>query len=198
MSQTKKKSIWTRWWMIAIYAIVGLGVIGNLLGGGDDAAAPATTPSVAAPTEPSKVPTTEAAPAPTATEKSSPTPTETVAEVADVEPADEPEEEEVVEPEEPELTIGQANAVGKAMEYLDYSAFSRKGLIGQLEYEGFDTEDAEFAVDYLDVNWKEQAAKKAQEYMDYSSFSKKGLLDQLEYEGFTAKQAKHGVKAVGF
>lgn len=37
---------------------------------------------------------------------------------------------------------------------------SRKGLIEQLEFEGYTTEDATFAVDYLNVDWKEQAEKK--------------------------------------
>ncbi|WP_202409606.1 Ltp family lipoprotein [Halobacillus litoralis] len=33
-----------------------------------------------------------------------------------------------------------------AQDYLDYSSFSRSGLIDQLIYEGFSTEDATYAV----------------------------------------------------
>ncbi|WP_425310552.1 Ltp family lipoprotein [Ammonicoccus fulvus] len=95
------------------------------------------------------------------------------------------------------MTVSQRQAVRKANDYLDYSAFSRKGLIDQLEYEGFSTADATFAVDNIKVDWNEQAAKKAQDYLDYSAFSRQSLIDQLEYEGFTTKQAEHGVKAVG-
>lgn len=91
----------------------------------------------------------------------------------------------------------QANAVVKAREYLDYSAFSRTGLIHQLEYEKFSTADATYAVDKLAVNWNAQAAKKAKEYLDYSSFSAQGLYEQLVYEGFTSAQATYGVRAVG-
>jgi hypothetical protein len=98
----------------------------------------------------------------------------------------------------PTLSLGQENAVKKALSYLDFTAFSRKGLIDQLEYEGFSTKEAAFAVDYIDVDWNEQAALKAQDYLDFSSFSRQGLIDQLVYEGFTEKQAKHGVKEVGF
>lgn len=95
-------------------------------------------------------------------------------------------------------TIGEKNALDKAKSYLDYTAFSKEGLIEQLEYEGFTNAEAKFGADNCGANWKEQAAKKAKQYMDYSSFSKKGLIDQLEYEGFTSEQAEYGAKAVGY
>ena len=85
-----------------------------------------------------------------------------------------------------------------AQDYLDYTAFSRTGLIGQLEFEGFSNADATFAVDYLDVDWFEQAALMAQQYLDYSSFSRQGLIDQLVFEGFTLEEATFGVTAVGY
>lgn len=116
-----------------------------------------------------------------------------------VEPVvEEPAEPVIEEPAEPVMTMGQEQAVAKAQDYLDYTAFSRKGLIEQLKYEGFSKGDATFAVDYIDVDWKAQAAKKAQDYIDYSSFSRSGLIEQLEYEGFTKSQAKYGAKAVGY
>lgn len=96
------------------------------------------------------------------------------------------------------LTIGQQNALDKAHDYLEYSPFSYTGLIGQLEYEGYSTEDATFAADNCGADWNEQAAKKAQDYLDYSAFSRDGLIDQLEYEGFTPEQAEYGVSAVGY
>ncbi|WP_336672005.1 Ltp family lipoprotein [Tsukamurella sp. USMM236] len=97
----------------------------------------------------------------------------------------------------PQTPASQSNAVSKAKEYLNYSAFSRTGLIAQLEYEGFSTSDSTYAVDNIVVNWNEQAAKKAKEYLAYSSFSRSGLIDQLMYEGFTSAQAAYGVNAVG-
>jgi host cell surface-exposed lipoprotein len=95
------------------------------------------------------------------------------------------------------LTVSQENAVEKAADYLDYSAFSRSGLIKQLKFEGFSTKDATFGVDAQKADWKDQAAKKAKEYLDYSSFSRSGLIKQLEYEGFTAAQATYGASKVG-
>lgn len=95
------------------------------------------------------------------------------------------------------LTAGQSNAIGKAKDYLSVSSFSRSGLIDQLEYEGFSTSDATYAVDSLNVDWNAQAVKKAKEYLSTSSFSHSGLVDQLEYEGFTPSQAEYGVDGAG-
>lgn len=100
--------------------------------------------------------------------------------------------------EKPKLTVGQENAASKALDYLDYTAFSRSGLIKQLEFEGFTTDEATFGVDYIDADWNAQAEAKAQDYMDYSSFSKQGLIDQLIFEGFSKEQAEIGAAAVGF
>jgi hypothetical protein len=94
-------------------------------------------------------------------------------------------------------TVSQANAREKASDYLDTSAFSRSGLIDQLEFEGFETADATYGVDALTVDWNEQAAKKAADYLDTSSFSRSGLIDQLEFEGFTTEQATYGVSQTG-
>ena len=100
--------------------------------------------------------------------------------------------------EKPALTLSQENAIDKAQSYLDFSAFSRQGLIDQLVFEDFAVEDATFAVDTIAVDWNEQAAKKAQSYLDFSSFSRQGLIDQLTFEGFSAEQAEYGVTRVGF
>jgi len=94
-------------------------------------------------------------------------------------------------------TVNQKNAREKAQQYLDYSAFSRQGLIDQLIYEGFSEADAEYGTDAINADWSEQAALKAKQYLDYSAFSKKGLIDQLLYEGFTKKQAEYGVSTTG-
>lgn len=96
------------------------------------------------------------------------------------------------------ITSGELNALQKAYDYLDYTSFSYKGLMEQLEYEGFTTKEATYAVNNCGANWNEQAAKKAKSYLDYTSFSREGLIEQLEYEGFTQKQAEYGVSAVGY
>lgn len=96
------------------------------------------------------------------------------------------------------VTLGQKNALAKAKSYLNYTSFSRKGLVEQLEYEGFTAEEATYGVDNCQADWNEQAAKKAESYLKYTSFSRKGLIEQLKYEGFTHEQALYGVEAVGY
>lgn len=95
----------------------------------------------------------------------------------------------------PVSPTSEQNAVRKAQQYLGFSAFSRQGLIEQLEYDGFSEADATYAVDSITVDWNQQAAEKAQQYMEFSAFSEQGLLEQLEYDGFTTSQAAHGVAA---
>jgi hypothetical protein len=94
------------------------------------------------------------------------------------------------------FTPAQDNAIAKAESYLDYTAFSRKGLIEQLEFSQFSTADATFAVEHLEANgsvdWNEQAVKKAKSYLEYTSFSLQGLVEQLEFSGFTPAQAQYG------
>lgn len=89
-------------------------------------------------------------------------------------------------------TTSQDNAIRSAQSYLSHNAFSRKGLIEQLEYEQFSTADATFAVDHIVANWNEQAVKSAKSYLSHNSFSQAELIEQLEYEGFTPSQAQYG------
>jgi hypothetical protein len=94
-------------------------------------------------------------------------------------------------------TTSQIQATKSAASYLKYSAFSRSGLIGQLEYEGFSNADAIHGVDRQGADWNAQAAKMAASYLKYSSFSRSGLIGQLVYEGFTQSQAEYGVSTTG-
>ncbi len=97
-----------------------------------------------------------------------------------------------------EMTLGQKNALEKAVNYLNLMSFSYSGLVNQLEFEGFTANEAAFAADNCAADWNEQAAMKAQEYLDFTSFSRQGLIDQLLFEGFTQAQAEYGVSAVGY
>ena len=101
------------------------------------------------------------------------------------------------------LKIGERNAVLSAINYLDFTAFSRDGLIDQLSSEygsGYTDEEANFAVDFLEehslVDWDEQAIRSAQNYLDFTAFSRQGLINQLSSEygsQFTAEQATKAV-----
>lgn len=109
-------------------------------------------------------------------------------------------EETIPEPEEPSdtLTMGQKNALGSAESYLAIMPFSHSGLIEQLEYDGYTTEEATYAADNCDADWNEQAAKSTENYLEMMSFSRQELIDQLVYDGFTQEQAEYGVTAAGY
>ena len=91
------------------------------------------------------------------------------------------------------LSSGERNALVKAKDYLLVMPFSASGLKEQLEYEGYSSSEAEYAVDHCGADWYEQARKKAEDYLDIMSFSRTGLIEQLEYDGFTHSQAEYGV-----
>jgi len=94
-------------------------------------------------------------------------------------------------------SVADGNARESAASYLEYSSFSRSGLIAQLEYEGFTNAQAEYGVDAQGADWNAQAVLSAASYLEYSSFSRSELIAQLEYDGFTNTQAEYGVTAVG-
>lgn len=96
------------------------------------------------------------------------------------------------------ITTGQKNALNSAKQYLSIMAFSYKGLVKQLEYEGYSNAEATYGVKNCEANWNEQASKMAKEYLDTMPFSRSRLIDQLKYSGFTQEQAEYGAKAVGY
>lgn len=101
------------------------------------------------------------------------------------------------QPETSSIPYEYQSALTKADDYLRYSSFSYSGLIDQLEYEGFTTEEATYAADNCGADWYEQAVEKAADYLDFSSFTRSSLIDQLEYEGFTYEQAAYGASQNG-
>ncbi len=96
------------------------------------------------------------------------------------------------------VSMGKTQAAAKAKSYLRISAFSEKGLIAQLEYEGFSKSEAKYGVKHCGANWNQQALLKAKSYLKISSFSKQSLIRQLEYDGFTSAQARYAAKKVGY
>ncbi|MBI6104582.1 Ltp family lipoprotein [Clostridium perfringens] len=106
------------------------------------------------------------------------------------------EKEEKVEEEVPKE---YKSALRKAKVYSDTMSMSKEGLYDQLtsEYgEKFSAEAAQYAVDNLDVNWKENALKKAKVYQETMAMSPSAIYDQLvsEYgEKFTEEEAQYAV-----
>lgn len=106
-------------------------------------------------------------------------------------------------PAPPAYTVAQENAIGAAKDYLDMSGFSRAGLIKQLSSsygDGYSKADATFAVDHLNVDWKQQALRSAKDYLSMSHFSRSGLIEQLSSsygDGYTKAQASYAADQVG-
>jgi host cell surface-exposed lipoprotein len=172
----------TRYVAIGALALVGLGACASKA---DEVTAirPSTEePTTEAPTTEEPTTTTEAptetttTEAPTTTTTAPPTTTTT---------------------ENPELS----NARESAQQYLDYSGFSRQGLIDQLSSEYGDqypVEVATAAVDSLRVDWNAEAVEAAESYLEFQAFSHAGLVDQLSSEygdQFTREQAEYGARA---
>ncbi|WP_455538688.1 Ltp family lipoprotein [Terrisporobacter sp.] len=98
-----------------------------------------------------------------------------------------------------EVPTEYKSALIKAQNYNDTMYMSKKGLYEQLvsEYgEKFSPEAAQYAIDNVDADWKENALEKAKEYQEQMSMSPSAIYDQLvsNYgEKFTPKQAEYAI-----
>lgn len=176
--QPEKKGGWLKWVLIAVAVLFLIGMCSVAIGGGDEEPAgfAAVTSEPVAPASPGTDTGAEQEEAP----------------AAQAEPAPQPEPEPEPEPAVEQVPREFQNAVRSANQYLDFTSFSRLGLIDQLMFEDYSPEAAEYAVDQVGADWNEQAAKKAEEYLDFTSFSRQGLVDQLLFEKFTPEQAEYG------
>lgn len=109
--------------------------------------------------------------------------------------------EEKVEVEEaPKVPLGHQMALKQAESYVKHSSFSKKGLYNQLTYEGegYSDEEAQYAVENVEVDWKAEALEQGKSYVKHSSFSKQGLYNQLTYEGegYTDEEAQYAVDEI--
>ena len=93
--------------------------------------------------------------------------------------------------------MSRANAVRSAASYLRSSAFSRSGLIKQLAYEGYSTDDVFYAVDAQQADWRANAVRSAASYLRSSAFSRSGLIRQLVYEGYSLEDSEFAVTTAG-
>jgi hypothetical protein len=105
----------------------------------------------------------------------------------------------------PAMTVAEASAVQAAQQYLSLgSGFSEAGLLQQLtssDGSGFSPADAQFAINYVQPDWDQQADLSAKNYMNtIGGFSASSLLQQLTSPDggqFTQSQAQQAVQAVG-
>lgn len=117
-----------------------------------------------------------------------------------VQPATQPATQPAVQPTTPasNVSAGESNALKSAKSYLDMGGFSKESLKSQLEYEGYDANQIQYALNNCGADWKKQALMSAKSYLGCNiGFSKLGLMEQLEYEGFTSDEVQYAIDNCG-
>lgn len=104
-----------------------------------------------------------------------------------------------VEKEEKDIPTEYKSALKQAKIYSETMHMSKAGIYDQLtsEYGGqFTEEAAQYAIDNVEADWKENALKSAQTYQETMAMSPNAIYDQLisEYGGqFTAEEAQYAI-----
>ena len=97
------------------------------------------------------------------------------------------------------------SALKNAKAYSDTLCMSKAMIYDQLIHdsevpyygeEKFSAEAAQYAVDNVDVDWKENALKTAQEYSEVLYLSKAAIYDQLIFGQFTLEEAQYAIDNV--
>lgn len=104
---------------------------------------------------------------------------------------------ETTKPPLESLSETQVQAIQTAEDYLDTMPLSQTELLQMLSVENIDLEDAKFAIEYLNIDWNQEAKKKAKEYCKHKiGFSKEKLKAQLLFDHFTEEEANFAVSHV--
>lgn len=105
--------------------------------------------------------------------------------------------EETTKPPLESLNENQLQAIQSAKGYLDTMHLSQTELLQMLSVENIDSEDAKFAIEYLNIDWTQEARKKAKEYCKHKiGFSKEKLKAQLLFDHFTKEEANFAVSHI--
>ena len=166
--------------LIALGALVVLGILASLMGGGDKTTggSAASGSNISSSTTNSAKPDAATSPSPDATE---PAAAQTEAAKADV-PAE------------------YSSALRQAKNYADVMHMSKKGVYDQLtsEYGGkFKADAAQYAVDNVEADWNANALAKAKDYQDQMAMSPEAIRDQLTSsygEKFTDAEAAYAIQ----
>ena len=88
------------------------------------------------------------------------------------------------------------SALKKAKIYSDTAYMSKAALYRQLTSEfgeKFTSEAAQYAIDNVEADWKENALKKAKLYQDVAMMSSSDIYDQLIFGQFTLEEAQYAI-----
>lgn len=115
-------------------------------------------------------------------------------------PKAEPKKEEPKEEAKPQVPMEYKMALKSAEQYLRTMPFSKQGLYRQLTSDAgskFPPEAAQYAVDNVKTDWKENAAKAAANYLKMMPMSRDELVNQLTSDAgdqYTLEEAQYGVQ----
>ncbi|GIP17727.1 hypothetical protein J40TS1_33690 [Paenibacillus montaniterrae] len=171
MKESVKKQFYKKWWVGAVLIIV----IGMISGCSVESGETKTVP---------------------VNKSTTSTPEVKDSELKQDEPVKEEQDSSVADDNVPKEYI---SALNSAESYSKTMHMSKTGIFEQLtsEYgENFSEEAAQYAIDNLKADWKENALKSAKSYSDTMHMSKKGIYEQLisEFgEQFTAEEAQYAV-----
>lgn len=110
------------------------------------------------------------------------------------------ENKEEVEEEEDDVPREYKSALKKAETYANNMDMSKAAIYDQLvseHGENFPEEAAEYAMDNIEADWKENALKKAETYANDMDMSDNAIYDQLvseHGEQFTEEEAKYAIE----
>ena len=105
--------------------------------------------------------------------------------------------EETTKPPLESLSENQVQAIQTAKDYLATIPLSQTELLQMLTVENIDLEDAKFAIEYLNIDWTQEARKKAKEYCKHKiGFSKVKLKAQLLFDHFIEEEADFALSHV--
>ena len=108
-------------------------------------------------------------------------------------------ENKLEDKDEDNIPTEYKSALRKAKSYNNIMHMSKAELYDQLTSEHgeqFTPEEAQYAIDNVDADWKQNALKKAESYQELMAMSPSAIYDQLvsEYgEQFTAEEAQYAV-----
>lgn len=96
-------------------------------------------------------------------------------------------------PSDDDVSDRKKEAAELAADYLNFSTFSYKEMIRQLEYEGYMEDEAIYGADHCNADWKDNAVRKARSFLEnVGGYSYDGLVNILEFVGYTHEEAIYG------
>lgn len=94
--------------------------------------------------------------------------------------------------DEYDVPVEYISVLEEAEEIVLHDPYSKNELFKELINRKYPTETVSFAVDHIDVDWKQQALRSAERYIVETSpdVTREGMLEHLDEEGYTDDEVK--------